>query len=55
MVTFWGKLLTKIVPFKKKNQLVEKNEVSIFGLWKDHDRLDSVEEYVRDIKKGRPK
>ena len=52
-VTFRGKALAKIVPFKKRIQFGEKDEISIFGLWKDHDRLVSVEEYVRDIRKGR--
>jgi prevent-host-death family protein len=52
-VTFRGKALAKIVPFKNRIQSVEKDEVSIFGLWKDHDQIESVEEYVREIRKGR--
>jgi len=52
-VTFRGKALAKIVPFKKRIQSVAKDEISIFGLWKDHDQIESVEDYVRDIRKGR--
>ena len=52
-VTFRGKALAKIVTFKKRIQSVAKDEISIFGLWKDHDQIESVEDYVRDIRKGR--
>ena len=52
-VTFRGKALATIVPFKKRIQSVAKDEISIFGLWKDHDQIESVEDYVRDIRKGR--
>jgi prevent-host-death family protein len=52
-VTFRGKALAKIVPFKKRVVSTEKDEISIFGLWKDHDQSESVEDYVRDIRKGR--
>jgi prevent-host-death family protein len=51
-VTFRGKALAKIVPFKKRIQAVTKDEISIFGLWKDHDQIASVDDYIRDIRKG---
>jgi len=29
------------------------DEVSIFGLWKDHGDIGTVEDQVRDLRKGR--
>ncbi|TAH49527.1 MAG: type II toxin-antitoxin system prevent-host-death family antitoxin [Treponema sp.] len=52
-VTYRGKALAKIIPLKNRIQSLENDETSIFGLWKDHNQLDTVEEYVRDIRKGR--
>jgi len=52
-VTFRGKALAKIIPFKSRIKSIENDEISIFGLWKDHDQNESVDEYVRDIRKGR--
>lgn len=52
-VTFRGKALARIVPFKTRNTSIEKDEISIFGLWKDHDQSESVDDYVREIRKGR--
>lgn len=52
-VTFRGKALAKIVPLKNRIQTIDKDEVSIFGLWKEHDQIVNVEEYVRDLRKGR--
>jgi len=52
-VTFRGKALAKIIPFKNKDQIADTDECSIFGLWKDHDGNETVEEYVRNVRKGR--
>lgn len=52
-VTYRGKALAKIIPLKNRIQSLENDETSIFGLWKDHNQLETVEEYVRDIRKGR--
>jgi len=52
-VTFRGKALAKIVPFKGRANSIENEDVSIFGLWKDHDKADNVDDYIRNIRKGR--
>jgi prevent-host-death family protein len=52
-VTFRGKALAKIVPIKKKHKAGEKEEISIFGMWKNHDDIKNVDEYVRELRKGR--
>jgi len=51
-VSFRGKAVAKIVSLKK-NSVVQKEEDSFFGMWKDHEDDISVEEQVRDIRKGR--
>lgn len=51
-VTFRGKALAKIIPLIKGGQS-ENDEISIFGLWKDHDQIANVDNYVRDLRKGR--
>jgi prevent-host-death family protein len=52
-VTFRGKALAKIVPLIKRIKTTEKDEISVFGLWKDHEQSESVDDYIRDIRKGR--
>ena len=52
IITFRGKELAKIVPLERQSRKVE-NEESIFGMWKDHNKTKSVEETVRDLRKGR--
>ena len=52
IITFRGKELAKIVPLEKKRKGIE-NEESIFGMWKDRKEGKSVEETVRELRKGR--
>ncbi len=53
IVTFRGKALAKIVPFKGRINSIENEDISIFGLWKDHDQAENVDDYLRNIRKGR--
>jgi len=53
IVTFRGKALAKIVPLVNRTDSSGKEENSIFGLWKNHEDTRSVEESVRDNRKGR--
>jgi prevent-host-death family protein len=52
-VTFRGKALAKIIPLKKRIHSTDNDETSIFGLWKDHEQIENVEDYVRGLRKGR--
>ncbi len=52
-VTFRGKALAKIIPLKNKINSIENDEISFFGLWKDHDQRENVEVHVRKLRKGR--
>ncbi len=51
-ITYRGKALAKIVPLHKDSTLPQ-NEETIFGLWKDHPFKKSVEEEIRNLRKGR--
>ncbi|MDZ7793081.1 MAG: type II toxin-antitoxin system prevent-host-death family antitoxin [Spirochaetia bacterium] len=50
-VTYRGKPLAKIIPFQPV--MNNEEETSIFGMWKDDDNAQSVEELVRNFRKGR--
>ena len=50
-VTYRGKPLAKIVPFQSSLKI--DNETSIFGMWKNHSNNQTVEDQVRDLRKGR--
>jgi len=50
-VTYRGKPVVKIIPFK--SETAENENSSIFGMWEKHEKDESVEEKVRDLRKGR--
>jgi len=52
-ITFRGKALARIVPMTKKGIAVEQDEIGIFGMWSNHQEEKTVEETVRDLRKGR--
>jgi prevent-host-death family protein len=51
VITFRGKPCAKLVPYQEFKNKTEENEV--FGMWKDNDIVDNVNEYVRNLRKGR--
>ena len=54
VITFRGKPCAKLVPFKAsepENQL--QREDALFGIWRDRKDIESVDEYVRDLRKSR--
>ena len=51
VITFRGKPCAKLVPYQDLKNKTEENEV--FGMWKDNDIADNVNEYVRNLRKGR--
>jgi len=52
-VTFRGRALARIIPIRRPGKLKTEDEVSIFGMWKNHESENSVENTVRDLRKGR--
>jgi len=51
-VTFRGKALAKIVPIQKKGSSAEQ-ENEVFGMWSNRKEEKTVEEAVRELRKGR--
>jgi prevent-host-death family protein len=51
VITFRGKPCAKLIPYRGKNEDTLKNE--LFGIWKDNDKVQDVDEYVRGLRKGR--
>ncbi|NOX26069.1 MAG: type II toxin-antitoxin system prevent-host-death family antitoxin [Deltaproteobacteria bacterium] len=51
VITFRGKPCAKLVPFQELKNKTEENK--LFGMWKDNDTIGNVNEYVRDLRKGR--
>lgn len=50
VITFRGKPCAKLVPYQETKKKIEKNE--LFGIWKDYDITQTVDEYVRNLRKG---
>jgi prevent-host-death family protein len=51
VITFRGKPCAKLIPYRGKNEDTLKNE--LFGIWKNNDKVQDVDEYVRGLRKGR--
>lgn len=51
VITFRGKPCAKLVPYQETTRKKEKN--SLFGIWKNYDMSQTVDEYVRNLRKGR--
>ena len=50
VITFRGKPCAKLIPFEAVKK-TSKNE--LFGIWKDDENTENVDNYVRNIRKGR--
>jgi prevent-host-death family protein len=51
IITFRGKPCARLVPYQEIKNKTEKNE--LFGMWKENDKIGDVDEYVRNLRKGR--
>ena len=51
-ITFRGKALAKIVPIQKKDSAANQ-ENEVFGMWGNRKEEKTVEETVRELRKGR--
>jgi prevent-host-death family protein len=54
VITFRGKPCAKLVPYEDNN-LAEhlQSEDDLFGIWRDRDDVESVDDYVRNLRKSR--
>ena len=51
IITFRGKPCAKLVAYHEQKRKSGKNE--LFGIWKDKDATQNVDEYVRNMRRGR--
>jgi prevent-host-death family protein len=51
VITFRGKPRAKLVPYTEEKEKDMNNE--LFGIWKDNDAIQDVDEYVRALRRGR--
>jgi len=51
IITFRGKPCAKLIPYRDIRKVSAENE--LFGIWRDNDRIQDVDEYVRGLRKGR--
>lgn len=55
VITFRGKPCAKLVPYEEESESKEENREKdgLFGIWRDRDEIRDVDEYVRNLRKGR--
>ena len=51
VITFRGKPCARLIPYNGRAKAIARNE--LFGIWKDNDTIQNVDEYVRGLRKGR--
>jgi prevent-host-death family protein len=53
-VTYRGRACAKIIPINdRKNINVEDADDELFGIWKDRKDMEDVDQYIRNMRKGR--
>ena len=53
IITYRGKPCAKLVPYERTNTNESKMKDEFFGIWKDNNEVNDINEYVREIRKGR--
>jgi len=51
VITFRGKPRAKLIPYAEKMKEITTNQ--LFGIWKDNDVIQDIDEYARGLRKGR--
>ena len=51
VITYRGKPCAKLVPYQNEGKKNKEDE--LFGIWKDHKDIQNIDEYVRNLRKGR--
>lgn len=51
VITFRGKPCAKLIPYRENDKALVTNE--LFGIWKDNEAVQDVDEYVGKLRKGR--
>ena len=53
VITYRGKPHAKLIPIRKKKAIFSDEESQLFGIWKDNESVSDVNDYVRNLRKGR--
>jgi prevent-host-death family protein len=53
VITIHGRKMAKLVPYDVKSKKHSTEDDEIFGIWKDRNDIESVDDYIRSIRKGR--
>ena len=54
IITYRGRPRAKLVPIKSaEDEPKTPRESELFGLWKDHEQISDVDDYIRELRKGR--
>ncbi len=53
LITYRGKPCAWLIPYEQAEFKQGKIKNEFFGIWRDHDEITDVNEYVRKIRKGR--
>jgi prevent-host-death family protein len=53
VITVHGKKMAKLIPYGMKDKNKKTEDDAIFGIWKDQNGQESVNDYVRSIRKRR--
>jgi prevent-host-death family protein len=53
-ITYRGKACAKIIPINNRQNIkLDKTDNELFGMWKNREDMEDVEQYVRNLRKGR--
>ncbi|MCB0291571.1 MAG: type II toxin-antitoxin system prevent-host-death family antitoxin [Calditrichaeota bacterium] len=52
IITYRGKPFAKLVPLDDADYDSDTN-IELFGIWADYTEIEAVDEYVRELRKGR--
>lgn len=52
IITYRGKPYAKLIPIGR-NLDQSPSKIELFGIWENYDKIDAVEQYIRDLRKGR--
>ncbi|MDR3201392.1 MAG: type II toxin-antitoxin system prevent-host-death family antitoxin [Spirochaetales bacterium] len=53
-ITYRGKACAKIIPINDGKRInSEESGDELFGMWKERKDMENVEQYIRDMRKGR--
>ena len=50
IITYRGKPCAKLIPY---DELKKTKKTNLFGIWKNNDIVEDVDDYVQDLRKGR--